>query len=166
MVAKARAPWTGGLMIALAGCATGDVAFDQPPPGYLADAPARVAAADWAAAEPATVVLDEYSFAPQHLTFRSGMPYRLHLENRGGHRHTFTSEGFFKAIAAHRLRAADGEITGPYLKTIELAPGAAEDLEFVAVTPGTYGLECSVFLHDVFGMTGEITIEPEAMHPV
>ena len=52
-----------------------------------------MAATDWSKAETVTVVTTEYGFEPNRLTFRAGVPYRLHLENRGKELHEFTAPG-------------------------------------------------------------------------
>jgi uncharacterized cupredoxin-like copper-binding protein len=147
-------------LAALAGCAigTGDVISDKPGPGYVQDAAERVAAADWSKARDVTIVLSEYKFAPADPMFQADRPYRLILRNTGERSHTFVSEGFFKAIAAQKLVSATGSVATPAVEAIELAAGEEKQLYFVPVERGTYPLECSVFLHDAFGMEGEITI--------
>ena len=148
----------GVLVIALGGCAAGDVLLDRPPPGYVADVAARTAAVDWTTAEAVTVELSEFEFKPGSLAFREGVPYRLVLRNTGDSRHRFVSEGFFQAIWAHKLVSAEGENANPYVKTIEVPPGATKELQFVAVRTGAYPLECTVFLHAAFGMDGRIVV--------
>lgn len=145
-------------MLILTGCAAGDV-YDETPVGYVPDAPAIVAGVDWTKAQRASIALNEYDFAPERLVFQRGTPYRLHLENRGDTTHTFTSEGFFKAIAARELETPQGTVEQPLLKTIAVAPGEAKELTFVPVEAGEYELECSRPFHAVFGMTGVIRIE-------
>ena len=81
------------------------------------------------------------------------------LRNVGDRTHTFVSEGFFKAIAAQKLVSADGEVGNPYLETIEVRSGEEKQLYFVSFTKGSYPLECSILLHDIFGMEGQIIIE-------
>jgi len=39
---------------------------------------------DWSKALRVDVTMVEYRFIPNHLTFRPGIPYRLHLETRQG----------------------------------------------------------------------------------
>lgn len=146
------------VLAALAACTSGDVLHKTPPQGYLQDAPARVAAADWSTARTVEVVLSEYEFTPTAPTFEAGQPYRLLLRNAGASTHTFTSRGFFQAIAAEKLVSAGGEESLPYIETIEIPAGGSKELSFLPVRAGRYPLECSVFLHDTFGMTGGITI--------
>lgn len=142
----------------LTACASGDVVHDNPPEGYLQDAPARVAAVDWSMAETVEVTLTEYEFAPATLTFKADRPYRLLLHNTGTSTHAFTSGGFFQAIAVQKLISADGEQHQPYIENIEIPSGASEELDFVPVRAGSYPLECSELFHAAFGMTGEIAI--------
>ncbi len=75
----------------LGACAARDVVLEEPQPGYVEDAAARVAAVDWSRAESVEVRLTEYAFGPRNLTFRSGKPYRLRIENVGTGSHTFVS---------------------------------------------------------------------------
>jgi uncharacterized cupredoxin-like copper-binding protein len=159
MRSRGHVAGTAALLFSLAACSAEDVVVDSAEPGYVQDAPARVAAADWSSVETATIVLSEFAFSPAEPRFREGVPYRLRLENTGTIAHNFVSEGFFKAIAAQKLRAPTGEITTPYLKAIGVSPGETKDLYFVPVTKGTYDLECTLFLHGLFGMTSTITVE-------
>ena len=146
------------LIAELVGCTTGDVILDEPHTGYVQDVPTVLAGVNWSDAQSVTVQLSEYQFEPSDLVFEEGAPYRLVLRNVGKGSHTFVSEGFFQAIAAQKLVSPDGEIATPYLKTIEVPSQTVKELHFVAVRKGTYPLECSVLLHDTFGMEGRISI--------
>ena len=139
-------------------CAPGEDAFGKPEAGYVADAAARVASVDWTKTETITVSLSEFAFSPSTLTFRVNAPYRLVLKNVGRQTHFFVSEGFFNAIATHKLRSPDAEVTSPYLKELAVAPGITKELLFVPIKPGTYELGCTALFHAGFGMTGTITI--------
>lgn len=141
----------------LAGCAATTVETTAPP-GYVADAAARTASVDWARAEPVTVAMVEYGYQPAALAFAAGRPYRLRIENHGGSSHTFSSDGFFQAIAARSLTTVKGTVDTPYVRDVEVAPGQAADLLFVPVRAGDYPLVCHEPLHEVFGMTGTIRI--------
>ena len=147
------------LLAGLAGCSSGDVVLSEPSAGYLQDVAVRVAAADWSQTENVTLELSEFQFEPAALVFREGVPTRLTLRNVGNRTHTFVSEGFFKAIAAQKLVSADGEVDNPYFETIEMPSVEEKQLYFLPVAKGTYPLECSILLHDIFGMEGQITIE-------
>ncbi len=142
----------------LAGCAGGDVVLEKPGAGYVRDIAAKTANVDWSKAETVTVTLSEFRFAPARLSFRSGVPYRLRLRNAGTQGHTFVSPGFFRAIAAEKLVSTDGEFVRPYLQSIAIPPGAEKELFFVPVKTAVYGVKCTVFLHESFGMEGKFTI--------
>ena len=147
------------LLIAVAGCTARDVVLDRAPPGYVEDVAARAGTVDWSRAATVTVDLSEFEFEPGSLVFGTDVPYRLVLRNAGDSRHTFVSDGFFKAIAAHRLISAEGEVTNPYIKVIGVPPGETKELQFVALRKGVYPFECTVFLHAAFGMDGEIAVQ-------
>ena len=146
-------------MTALAvACAPRTDVAQRPPPGYVGDVAPRVAAVDWTQARPVTVQLSEFEFQPNRLTFERGTPYRLTLENRGNVAHTFTSEGFFKAIAVRRVTTPQGPVETPALVNLEIPAGQTDVVEFVPVQAGTYELACHEPLHSSFGMTGAITV--------
>ena len=113
---------------------------------------APAAAADWSQAQPVTVTARDYEFSPSRLVFKHGVAYRLHIDNRGKELHEFTAPEFFKAVEIRDPTVLNADKT-----EIEVPPGQAKDLEFVAPRPGRYPLRCSD--HDWAGMTGEITVE-------
>lgn len=147
-----------GAAFLLAGCAAREDVIRESGTGYVENTVQVVAAADWSRAETVTVTLSEFSFSPPSLTFAAGTPYRLLIRNIGNNQHLFVADGFFKAIAAQRLKTPGGDVDVPYLAAIAVAPGAEKELAFVAVTPGIYHLECSLPFHATFGMEGEIAI--------
>jgi uncharacterized cupredoxin-like copper-binding protein len=147
------------LITGLVGCTSGDVILDEPQAAYVQDVPTVLAGVNWSEAQSVTAQLSEYQFEPSDLVFEEGTPYRLVLSNIGKRSHTFVSEGFFQAIAVQKLISPDGEIATPYLKTIEVPSQTEKELHFVAVRKGTYSLECSVLLHETFGMEGQISIQ-------
>ncbi len=115
-------------------------------------ASAASAATDWSKAELVTVRTVEYRFIPDHLSFRHGIAYRLHLRNDGSELHEFTAPEFLKAI-----EIGNPEVLGGYGSEIVLQPHQEKDLYFIARQPGRYRLICAD--HDWAGMTGEIVIE-------
>jgi uncharacterized cupredoxin-like copper-binding protein len=115
--------------------------------------PAGSLAEDWSKAQTVTVVMVEYEFQPDSLTFRTGVPYRLHLDNQGKKTHEFTAPEFFKAISMRDPKVVNADLT-----EIVIQPGEQKDLYFVAQQPGSYKLICSD--HDWAGMVGDITITP------
>ena len=66
--------------------------------------------------------------------------------------HEFTAPDFFKAAEIRDPKVLNADRT-----EIEVPPGKAKDLEFVAQEAGRYKLRCSD--HDWAGMMGEITVE-------
>jgi uncharacterized cupredoxin-like copper-binding protein len=107
---------------------------------------------DWSRAQTVTVVATEYGFDPSHLTFRVGVPYRLHLENRGKELHEFTAPAFLQSVEIGNpdaLNVDGGEVV--------LQPGAQEDVYLVPRHAGRYPFVCAD--HDWAGMTGEIHVE-------
>jgi uncharacterized cupredoxin-like copper-binding protein len=110
-------------------------------------------AADWSKAKALTVVTDEYAFKPANLTFKQGVTYRLHLDNKGKETHEFTAPDFFKAIEMRDTKPLNADQT-----EIVVQPGQKKDLYFVAKQAGSYDLRCSD--HDWAGMVGHITISP------
>jgi uncharacterized cupredoxin-like copper-binding protein len=113
---------------------------------------ACAADADWSQARPVTVVASEYQFAPKKLTFKRGVVSRLHIETRGKDQHEFTAPEFFKAVTLRSTEALNADRI-----EVEVPPGAAKDLFFVARESGRYPLRCSD--HDWAGMTGAITVK-------
>jgi uncharacterized cupredoxin-like copper-binding protein len=134
---RAIARFLSGLAILVATCAA---------------TPTSPAAVDWSKAETVTVDLVDYRFVPDHLVFRRDIPYRLHLENKGGEMHEFTAPEFLKAIEIR-----NPEVVGSYGAEIVMQRGDKKDLFFIARQPGTFKLKCAD--HDWAGMVGEIVVE-------
>ncbi len=135
----------------LGGCASVD---------YVSDAGQRVKAADWSKMETVHVILQEYSYTPPQLNFKTAVPYKLQIRNQGTIKHYFTAVGFFKAIATRKVQSnTDGEIKAPYFSALEVFPGRSLDLYFIPVTKGTYKLHCTIEGHEARGMHGTIVIE-------
>ena len=109
-------------------------------------------AIDWSKAQMVSVRLIDDRFVPEKLHFRTGTPYRLHLENAGSHMHEFTAPEFLKAVTVKNREVLFGEG-----HEMVLQPNEAKDLYFVADKAGAYPLTCAD--HDWDGMIGEITIE-------
>jgi len=118
----------------------------------IAAAPAFAAGIDWAHAKQVNEVTTEYKFTPAHLQFRVGIPYRLHISNRGKETHEFHAPEFFAAITMRDAAPLDADHT-----EIVLQPGQDRDLYFVAAKSGKFPLICSD--HDWAGMTGGIVVK-------
>ena len=125
-------------------------------PAAEPSAPVRPAAGaanvDWSSARLVTVQLVDDRFVPEKLSFRHGVPYRLHLENNGTAMHEFTAPEFFRAI-----EVKNPGVLEPEQHEVLLQPKEQKDLYFVAPGPGHYRLTCAD--HDWDGMTGDITVE-------
>ena len=111
-----------------------------------------LAAADWAKARLVTVVTVEYRFQPDHLVFRRGVAYRLHVVNRGHELHELTVPEFLKTVEMRNPEVLNREHT-----ELVLQPGEQKDLYFVAKQPGRYDMRCAD--HDWAGMTGDILVK-------
>lgn len=110
-----------------------------------------------AAAPPAepvtmTVVMIDYKFEPDRLTFQHGTHYRLHLENRGKETHELTAPTFFATAKIDNPAILNRERT-----EIVMQPGESKDLFLTPGKPGTYDLRCAD--HDWNGMVGGITVQ-------
>ena len=99
-----------------------------------------------------TVVTTESKFTPNKLSFRRGIPYRLHVENRGKEMHEFNAADLFKSSKISNPAVLNADKTELVLK-----PGEAKDLSFIPKKAGHFRLVCPD--HDWAGMTGEITVE-------
>jgi uncharacterized cupredoxin-like copper-binding protein len=110
-------------------------------------------AVDWSQAEPVTVTATDYAFDPSRLTFKSGVVYRLRVENRGREMHEFAAPDFFRTSRIRNPKALNADRT-----EIDVNPGQAKELYFVAKRPGSFDLRCPD--HDWAGMVGDITVTP------
>jgi plastocyanin len=128
------------LVVALAGCAT-------------AAAPvAQSAVPTGRAGETVTVVLTDFSFSPDHITLRADVPVRLRLVNQSSGGHDFSAPGFFASSSFPPGSKAPpgGKIEVDTQQTVEIA--------LTPLMPGNYPVECTHFLHSLFGMTATIEV--------
>jgi uncharacterized cupredoxin-like copper-binding protein len=109
-------------------------------------------ATDWKKAKEVSVVTTESRFTPNKLTFRRGIPYKLHVVNRGKELHEFNAAEFFKTVKINNQNVLNADKT-----ELVLHPGEAKDLYFIPRQAGHFKLVCPD--HDWAGMTGEITVE-------
>jgi plastocyanin len=102
-------------------------------------------------AETINVRLSSFAFHPDQLRLRVGVPVRLHLENESSGGHNFSAPAFF---------AASIFPTGspPQNGKVEVAGKSSVDITLTPRAPGTYKVECTHFLHSLFGMTGTIVV--------
>jgi uncharacterized cupredoxin-like copper-binding protein len=101
---------------------------------------------------PFDVVMVDDEFMPDHLIFRQGVHYDLHLANHGKDTHEFTAPAFFASA-----QIDNPEVLNREHSEIVVSPGETKDLLLTARRPGTYDLRCSD--HDWDGMVGGITVE-------
>jgi uncharacterized cupredoxin-like copper-binding protein len=100
-----------------------------------------------------TVRLSNFSFDPEQIRLRAGMPVRLQLVNESSGGHSFSAPGFF---AASKFPAGSAPRDG----VVEVPARSSAEITALPVTPGTYKVECTHFLHALFGMTGRIVVDP------
>jgi uncharacterized cupredoxin-like copper-binding protein len=98
------------------------------------------------------LVMVDYRFEPDHLTFQHDVRYRLHMENHGKETHEVTAPVFFAAATIENPDVLNREHT-----EVVMQPGETKDMYLTAHKPGTYDLRCSD--HDWDGMVGGITVD-------
>lgn len=98
------------------------------------------------------VVMIDYRFVPDHLTFARDVHYRLHLENHGKQTHEFTAPTFFATVDIDNPGVLNEDRT-----EVLMQPGDTKDVYLTPRRPGTYDLRCAD--HDWNGMVGGITVE-------
>jgi uncharacterized cupredoxin-like copper-binding protein len=98
------------------------------------------------------VVMVDYQFEPNHLTFIHGVPYRLHLENHGKETHEFTAPVFFATAKIDNPDVLNADHT-----EVLMQPDDKKDVFLTPTKPGKYDLRCAD--HDWYGMVGGITVK-------
>jgi uncharacterized cupredoxin-like copper-binding protein len=114
--------------------------------------PPAATSIDWNAAATVTVKMTDFDFTPSAVSFESARPVKLVLVNDGTDRHDFSAPAFFAAAALRQGSA------GPAGGKVSLAKGQSAEIDLVPGAPGAYPLTCTEFLHEMFGMTGSITV--------
>jgi plastocyanin len=99
-----------------------------------------------------TVHLSNFAFTPDQLRLRVGEPVHLRIVNDSTGGHNFTAPSLFSASTF-----PDG--SPPTSGKVEVGPKSSTDIVFVPRVPGTYRVECTHFLHSLFGMTGNVVVE-------
>lgn len=122
----------------------------------LAIAPLLVGAAYAQSATTISVSLTNFKFTPSTITLKSGTTYTLHLANNGGSGHDFAAPEFFKSATIapadkSKIDSDDGDV--------DLDSGQSVDITVTPTKPGTYKLVCTHFMHQTFGMTGQIVVQ-------
>ena len=98
------------------------------------------------------LIMVDYRFNPDHLTFQHDVRYRLHMENHGKETHEVTAPTFFASATIENPDVLNREHT-----EVVVQPGDVKDMYLTAHKPGTYDLRCSD--HDWDGMVGGITVD-------
>lgn len=111
------------------------------------------AATDWGTAQEVEVRLTSFAFTPSRIELVAGRPYVLRLINAANGGHNFHAKNFFAAA-----QIAPGDQEHVRKGTVELAGQQTVELRLIAPAAGKYDLDCSHFLHDSFGMHGEIDV--------
>jgi uncharacterized cupredoxin-like copper-binding protein len=132
------------MVLALAGCASRPSKPDA--------LPTAAADIDWTAAKTVTVKMTDFDFTPSTVSFEAAQPTKLILVNDGTDLHDFSAPAFFAGAA---LRQGS---TGPAGGSVAVGKGKSAEIDLVPGAPGTYPLTCTEFLHEMFGMTGTITV--------
>jgi uncharacterized cupredoxin-like copper-binding protein len=100
--------------------------------------------------------LANFKFVPSHIVLHAGQPYVFHLVNQAKGGHNFVAPEFFRAArveTADRVKITGGEI--------DLGGGESTTVRLIAPRPaGTiYKVRCSHFMHEAFGMKGDIVVQ-------
>jgi len=98
------------------------------------------------------LIMIDYRFIPDRLTFVHDVHYRLHVENHGRETHELTAPTFFATADIDNPNALNH-----YRTEIVVQPGETKDIFLTAHQPGTYDLRCAD--HDWDGMVGGITVD-------
>jgi len=119
-------------------------------------APAAAASApDWSKATRIDIAMANFNYTPSRIVLRHGEAYVLHFTNAAKGGHDFTAKSFFSAahvVGTDAARTLSG--------TVALHGGESRDIRLVApAIVGIYQVHCSHFLHESFGMKGEIVVQ-------
>jgi plastocyanin len=127
------------LVFVLATCVASTTVWSQPTQGPAV------------APESISIRLSNFAFTPDRLRLRVGVPFRLRFVNDSGGGHNFTAPAFFAASAV-----VGG--SPPPDRKMDVAAGTTVELTLVPRVAGTYPVECTHFLHSLFGMKGTIEV--------
>jgi plastocyanin len=112
---------------------------------------AAAPAVDWSSAQRVDVVMNDYRFVPDRLTFQRGTAYRIHFVNEGKELHEFTAPAFFAATTMRDRRMLTNDGT-----EVVVPAGGSIDIDLIPERIGRYELICAD--HDWAGMVGEISV--------
>jgi len=126
-LAKLAAGTAAVALLAGCGAATTNTATEPTPAPAASDAAV------------ATVVLDEYSFAPETLTLKKDVAVTISVSNQGSVTHNYVVPGLGVSV--------------------EVAPGKTESTTITPATAGTFELDCTIAGHSALGMHGSVVVE-------
>jgi uncharacterized cupredoxin-like copper-binding protein len=107
---------------------------------------------DWRTARAVTIQLTDFAFSPGQIELQAGQPIRLILINNGSGEHDFSAPDFFRSAVYPR------EVVRPKKGRIDVAEKTTVEMTLAPMNTGKYALECTEFMHAMFGMTGEIDV--------
>lgn len=131
------------LTLALSAC----VARPQSAP--VAPAPATSQVADTV-----TVHLSNFAFTPENIRLQAGRPVTLVLINDADGGHNFSAPTLFAASTF------PPGTTPPKDGAQEVDQHSRVELRFTPKKPGHYEVTCTHFLHELFGMVGNVEVVP------
>jgi hypothetical protein len=155
----------------LAGChamvATGDHPRHPTPTAAAAvavadDARARArATADWARATPISLGLRDQGFTPDVIRLGVGQPYRMTVQNIGGHSHYLNAPEFLRSVAVRHVEVrGEVEIEAPVFRRFEVARrGGQFQIDFVPLVRGEYRAHCPHEGNEHVGVEGRFIVE-------
>lgn len=121
----------------------------------LLAAPSAAPAQDWAQAKRVEVDLANFKYTPNRIVLRHGQPYVLHFVNQAHGGHNFVARTFFES--AHVERADGSKVAAG---EVDLDGGESLDVRLVApASAGIFPVRCSHFMHEAFGMKGQIEVQ-------
>ncbi len=102
------------------------------------------------------IALSNFKYTPNRIVLHHGVSYVLHFANQASGGHDFVAKAFFDAARVDPRdtgRIKDGEVA--------LSGGETADIHLTAPAQAgaVYKVHCSHFMHQSFGMTGEIVVE-------
>ncbi len=123
----------------------------RPQPAPIASSPAMGVVADTI-----TVHLSNFAFTPADIELQAGKPVTLVLINDADGGHNFSAPALFAAsmFPAGTAPPRDG--------AQEVSPHSQTELRFTPQRPGRYDVTCTHFMHELFGMSGNVDVLPAA----
>jgi hypothetical protein len=107
----------------------------------------------WEQANVLEIVMSDFSFPPPTRS-QAWTPLHDEAAQQGKWSPRLLPPQFMSTVTIrpdHLSRIAEGKIA--------VRPGSSLEIDLIPLRKGNYGFECSVFLHDVFGMRGEAVVE-------